>query len=89
MNIDETLSYIHAVCWRGSVPGLERIGALLGSLNIEAMRVLPYHSLARSKYAALGLPDTMPDAPSPDDEQIARAVSILRAHGVNAVSGRE
>ena len=68
---------------------LERIGALLGSLNVEAMRVLPYHSLARSKYAALGLPDTMPDAPSPDDEQIARAVSILRAHGVNAVSGRE
>ena len=68
---------------------LERIGALLGSLNIETMRVLPYHSLARSKYAALGLPDTMPDMPSPDDEQIARAVSILRAHGVNAVSGRE
>ncbi len=68
---------------------LERIGALLGSLHIETMRVLPYHSLARSKYAALRLPDTMPDVPSPDDEQIARAVNILRAHGVNAVPGRE
>ena len=68
---------------------LKRIVALLGSLNIETMRVLPYHSLARSKYAALGLPDTMPDVPSPDDEHIARAVSILRAHGVNAVSGKE
>ena len=68
---------------------LERIGALLGGLNVETMRVLPYHALARSKYAALGKPDTMPDVPSPDDGAIARAVSILRAHGVNAVSGRE
>ena len=33
MNIDETLSYIHAVCWRGSVPGLERIGALLARMG--------------------------------------------------------
>lgn len=33
MNIDETLSYIHAVCWRGSVPGLERIGALLALMG--------------------------------------------------------
>lgn len=68
---------------------LERIGALLGSLNVETMRVLPYHALARSKYAALGKPDTMPDVPSPDDGAIARAVTALRAHGVNAVSGRE
>lgn len=29
MNLEETLAYIHAVCWRGSVPGLERISALL------------------------------------------------------------
>lgn len=68
---------------------LERIGALLGGLNVETMRVLPYHALARSKYAALGKPDTMPDVPSPDDGAIARAVTALRAHGVNAVSGRE
>ena len=33
MNIDETLSYIHSVCWRGSVPGLERIGALLARMG--------------------------------------------------------
>ena len=33
MNIDETLSYIHAVCWRGSVPGLERISALLARMG--------------------------------------------------------
>lgn len=33
MNLEETLSYIHAVCWRGSVPGLERISALLSSMG--------------------------------------------------------
>lgn len=68
---------------------LDGIGALLGELNIETMRVLPYHSMARSKYAALGLPDTMPQVDSPDDDQLLRAVERLRAHGVNAVSGRE
>ena len=29
MNYDEALGYIHSVSWKGSVPGLERIGALL------------------------------------------------------------
>lgn len=38
MNIDETLSYIHAVCWRGSVPGLERIGALLARMGDRKSR---------------------------------------------------
>ena len=29
MTLDEALHYIHSVCWKGSVPGLERISALL------------------------------------------------------------
>ena len=29
MTLDEALHYIHEVCWKGSVPGLERISALL------------------------------------------------------------
>ena len=29
MTLDEALHYIHEVCWKGSVPGLERINALL------------------------------------------------------------
>ena len=29
MTLDEALHYIHAVCWKGSIPGLERITALL------------------------------------------------------------
>ena len=52
MNIDETLSYIHAVCWRSSIPGLERIRALatyvqFGEMekfveNMHAARFLPH-----------------------------------------------
>jgi glycyl-radical enzyme activating protein len=66
-----------------------RIGDFLGTLNIERMKVLPYHSLARSKYAALGKTDTMPDVEPPTDDMLRRAVEILRARGVNAVSGRD
>lgn len=68
---------------------LDGIGQFLGQMHIEKMRVLPYHSMARSKYAALGLKDTMPDVPSPDDGQLAKAVAQLQRFGVPAVSGRE
>ena len=33
MTLDEALHYIHAVCWKGSKPGLERISALLDLLG--------------------------------------------------------
>ena len=33
MTLEEALAYIHRVDWRGSVPGLERIDALLGKLG--------------------------------------------------------
>ena len=45
MNIDETLSYIHAVCWKGSIPGLERSRALLAlcvALNLSGLIVFKY-----------------------------------------------
>ena len=29
MNITEALTYIHSVCWRGSIPGLSRTQELL------------------------------------------------------------
>ena len=32
MTLDEALHYIHSVCWKGSVPGLERISALLDKM---------------------------------------------------------
>ena len=68
---------------------LRGIGALLGSLPIERMRVLPYHSMARSKYAALGMEDTLPRVESPTEAEVGRAVALLREYGVPAISGRE
>ena len=68
---------------------LRGIGAFLKDLNITRMKVLPYHSMARSKYAALGMHDTMPDVPSPTDETLQSAVALLRSFGINAISGRE
>ncbi len=68
---------------------VRRIGELLGGLSIERMKVLPYHSLARSKYQALGMEDTMPQADAPTDDMLHHAVDILKACGVNAISGRE
>ena len=68
---------------------LRGIGAFLKDLNITRMKILPYHSMARSKYTALGMPDTMPDVPSPTDEALQSAVALLRSFGINAISGRE
>lgn len=100
---EQILSNLRSLSERGArievrmplVPGcnddpdtLRGIGRLLGELRIERMRVLPYHSLARSKYQALGLPDTLPDVPSPSDERLNEVVALLRGQGVPAVSGR-
>jgi len=64
-------------------------GKILGELRLEWVKILPYHSMARSKYAALDMPDTMQETETPDDTAIAQAVVILREYGVNAVSGKE
>ena len=65
------------------------IGAFLQNLNITRMKVLPYHSMARSKYTALGMHDTMPEVLSPTDGELENAVALLQRYGINAVSGRE
>ena len=53
------------------------------------MKVLPYHSMARSKYAALGMEDTMPHVDSPTDDDLQKAVVLLKSYGIPAISGRE
>ena len=68
---------------------MENTGVFLRDLKIESVKLLPYHSLARSKYHALRLPDTLPDSPTPDEARIQHAVSILNHYGINAHSGRE
>lgn len=67
---------------------MEQTGAFLGELDIECVKLLPYHALARNKYAALQLPDTMPEAESPSEERIAAAAAILKKYGLDARSGR-
>ena len=43
MTLEEALAYIHRVDWRGSVPGLERIDALLGKLGHPEQSVKYIH----------------------------------------------
>ena len=79
------------------VPGLndderfiDAAGALLSGLGgVRAVTVLPFNPLARSKYAALGKPETMPPTAPPPDEELRRVAGRLRSHGLNANSGRD
>ncbi len=48
--------------------------------SVMAVRLLPYRSLARKKYRAAGLEDTMPDAPTPDTAFLESRAAILRRH---------
>jgi pyruvate formate lyase activating enzyme len=68
---------------------MEASGAFLGQLNVGKVKLLPYHSLARNKYAALQMEDTMPRAETPSDEEMAQALDILKKYGLDAHSGRE
>jgi pyruvate formate lyase activating enzyme len=72
-----------------SADNFRATGKLLGQLHIERVKVLPYHAMARSRYAALEIPDTMPHAAAPDNNALRRAAAILSEYGVNAVSGGE
>ena len=66
------------------------IGKLLGSLDgITKVKVLPYHSFARSKYTALDMPDTLPDVESPSNDRLHEVADILKEYELNAVSGRD
>ncbi len=58
---------------------------ILGKLRIGRVRILPYHAMARSKYLALGMADTMPRVDPPDAGSLQRAVAILKHCGVEAM----
>ena len=66
---------------------LRTAGEFLAPLkSISAIRLLAYHSLARSKFQAVGHPDTMPDVPSPDAETLERCADILRTCGLKVIN---
>lgn len=72
------------------VPGLNdaeadfaAAGAFLSGLrNIAGVRLLAYHSFARSKYASVGHADTMPEAETPSGGHLRHLAEILRGCGV-------
>ena len=60
---------------------LRAAGEILRKLkNVSAVRLLAYHQLARSKFKAVGHPDTMPDVPPPDADALEKCADVLRAY---------
>lgn len=65
----------------------ERIGAFLGALQgIEKVKVLQYHAFSASRYEALGMPVTLPDAETTFDD-VENAVRILKRYQLCAING--
>ena len=63
----------------------EKIGELLATLkNLVAVRVLPYHKYAGSKYASLGMESKLPDR-MPSDEEVEAARETIRKFGIKAI----
>lgn len=66
---------------------ITRMGTFLAGLNIERVKVLAYHSMARAKYVALGAEDTMPRVDSPTASEVQAVVERLQQLGVKAFAG--
>lgn len=61
---------------------------LAGKGNIKKVTLLPYHDMARSKYAAVGRPDTMPQNITTHAD-VAEAAELLRSYQIPAVPAWE
>ena len=61
---------------------IEKIAQFLAPLtSVKAVKVLPYHNYARSKYQSLNMPDTSPER-LPSESDITTARDILSAYGL-------
>lgn len=72
--------------YNGTDDNMEKTGAFLRTLKIDGVRLLPYHSMARTKYGALRIPDTMPDVEPPSAEVLDKARAILQSHGLRVLT---
>ena len=61
---------------------LHGIGTLLAEIRPHKIKLLPYHDYARSKYAALGIPDTMPQTEPPTAAHMEACADIQRGFGL-------
>ena len=59
---------------------------LSGLKGITKVKVLQYHRFSASRYAALGMENTLPDTETTATD-VERAVEILKLYGLNAVNG--
>lgn len=50
--------------------------------SVTAVKVLPFHNMARNKYRAAGMTDTTPDVEPPDDELMQKAAGIFASAGL-------
>ncbi|NND97466.1 MAG: pyruvate formate lyase-activating protein [Pirellulaceae bacterium] len=96
--IDSTLAFARRLEQRGIpvwvrfvlVPGLTDDDANIDGLarfvatltNVQRVQLLPFHKLARHKYAQLGRRFQLDATPTPTPEQIARAREIFAQNGV-------
>ena len=65
----------------------EKIGEFLSGLkNTRRIKVLGYHSFARSKYNAMEKEDTLPTH-NATCEEVQCAVYILASYGLEAING--
>lgn len=64
----------------------DAIGRFLKDLPVTKTKVLGYHNFADGKYAALDMPNTLPDV-KVVAKDLETPVAILRSYGLNAVNG--
>jgi predicted dehydrogenase len=63
----------------------ENIAKLISELEtVVGIRVLPYHNYAGSKYAALGMENTLPEN-TPTKESLDGAKNIFRSYGIKVI----
>ena len=68
---------------------LRQAGRILADCHaVTAVRLLAYHDFARSKFTAVGLPDTMPRVTPPDVNDLEDAAQILRGFGLNVINSK-
>ena len=64
---------------------MEKIAELLSGIkNLVGVRVLPYHNYAGSKYASLGMENTLPSR-VPTDEEMTAAKEIFKSFGIKVI----